>query len=141
MVRERLPYLHTRPSVLTPFARLILGIIIVLFFQSVAALLNPARRRGERIKWGLVSYTALMFSVVTIFYALSVSIQSLSFIDHRGFPGVEGMPFVGPVGYQSFLESGAPGLAINLMWCLNSWLADGFLASPPFDVAFTHLGV
>ena len=110
-------------------------------FPIRGRVVRPARRRGERIKRGIVPYTALMFSIVTIFYALSVNIQSLSFIDNRGFPGVEGMPFVGPVGYRSFLESKAPGLAINLMWCLNSWLADGLLASPSFDVAFIRLGV
>ena len=46
--------------------RFIPGVLVVLFFKCVAALLNPVYRRGEPIKYGLVSYTAVMFLVVTV---------------------------------------------------------------------------
>jgi hypothetical protein len=82
----------TRPSIRAHlFVRFILGILIVLFFQCMAALFNPANRRREGIKWGLVSYTVVMFSFVTVFTAMNLNIQSISYIDNREFPGVEGV--------------------------------------------------
>ena len=44
----------------------ILGIVVVLFFRCIAALLNSIHHREERIKWGLVTYTVVMFLLVTI---------------------------------------------------------------------------
>ena len=40
--------------------KLILGIIAMLFFKCTATLFNSAHRRGERVKWGIVSYIAVM---------------------------------------------------------------------------------
>ena len=44
----------------------VLGIVVVLFFRCIAALLNSIHRREERIKWGLVTYTMVMFLLVTV---------------------------------------------------------------------------
>ena len=38
------------------FVRLILGVLIVVFFQCIVALFNPVNRRRDGLKWGLVSY-------------------------------------------------------------------------------------
>jgi hypothetical protein len=64
-----------------------LGIVIVLFFQCMGALLNPVNRARGGIKWGLVAHTAAMFSFVTIYTAMTLDIQSISYIDNRDFPG------------------------------------------------------
>ena len=124
-------------SVLTSFARPILGIVVMLFFQSMAALLNPVHRGGERIKWGLVFYTMLMFSVVTVFAGMSLDKLSISFIDNREFPGAGSLEPPGPLGYRTFIDSRAPSLIIDLLFFLNGWLADGFLARPSFNAIFT----
>ena len=111
----------------------ILGVLIVLFFQCIAALFDSANRRGEGIKWGLVSYTVAMFSFATVLTGMQLHIRSVSYIDNRGFPGVEGVLPPGPVGYQSFIWSDALTLIPSLMFALNNWLADGLLVGSLFD--------
>jgi hypothetical protein len=105
----------------------------------MGTLFNPAhRRRG--IKWGLVSYTVAMFVFVTVFTAMNDNIQSISWIDNREFPGVEGVLPPGPLGYQFFIYSNVISIIPNLMFLLNNWLADGLLVGPLFNAAFAHLG-
>ena len=106
----------------------------MLFFQSVAALLNPVHRRGERIKRGLVSHTTLIFSVVTILTATTLNNRSLISIDNRKYTSVGGVAPTGPVGYQLFIDSSPLSLTADVMFFLNAWLADGLLVSLPFDV-------
>jgi len=108
---------------------LILGIVIMLFFQCMAAFFDPVNRRREGIKWGLVVYTFLMFSFVTIFTAMNLNIQSISFIDNREFPGVPGVLPPGPLGYQFLIYSRVLSIVPNLMFLLNNWLADGLLVT------------
>ena len=105
----------------------LLGVLIVLFFQCMAALFDSANRRGEGIKWGLVSYTMAMFSFATVLTGMQLNIRSISYIDNREFPGVEGVLPPGPLGYQSFIWSGTLTLIPSLMFALNNWLADGLL--------------
>ena len=119
----------------------ILGILIMVFFRSMAALFNPDNRRGEPIKWGLVSYTVVMFSVVTLGTAMQLDVQSISYIDNREFPGAKGMSFPGPLGYQWFILPEAISIIQNILFVLNNWLADGFLVCSLFDTAFTRPGV
>ena len=106
---------------------IVLGIVIVLFFQSMAALFDPANRRREGVKWGLVIYTVLMFSFVTVYTAMNSDTISIAFIDNREFPGVGDVLPPGPMGYQSFIYSKAISIVPNLMFLLNNWLADGLL--------------
>ena len=73
----------------------------------MAALFDSINRRGERIKWGLVAYTVAMFSIATALTGMQFNIRSISYIDNREFPGVEGVLPPGPLGYQSFIWSGA----------------------------------
>ena len=110
----------------------------MLFFQCMTALLNPANRKRDGSKWGLACYTVAMFSCVTVVTATSQNIASLSFIDNREFPGVEGLFPPGPTGYQAKTCSGASGIAPGLGALLNSLLADGLLVSRLFDPTSTR---
>ena len=77
---------------------IILGVVIVQFFQCMSALLNRTRRD---IKWVLVAHTVTMFSCVTTGTAGGLYIQS---IDNREFPGSDVMP-PGPVGYEYLIAT------------------------------------
>ena len=134
MARTRHP---TRPSIRTHPARWpITGTLIVLFFQCMAALFNPAYRRMGGTRWGLVSYTVAIFSFATVRLAINLDIQSISFIDNRAFPGIEGVVPPEPLGYQSFVFSDVLSIVLDLMPVLNNLLADGLLVSALFDTAF-----
>ena len=135
------PRLRVCVTTLTFLVRRILGILVVLFFQCMAALLNPANRERDGIKWGLVSYTGAMFSFATILTGMQLDIRSISFIDNREFGGVDGVAPPGPLGYQSYIWSGVLTLIPDLMFILNSWLADAFLVGPVSDALSTHSGV
>lgn len=102
----------------------------MLFFQCMTALFNPVNRRREGIQWGLVAYTTAMFAIVTVFTAMNLDIQSISFIDNREFPGIVGILPPGPLGYQFLIYSKVISIVPNIMFLLNNWLADGFLVSP-----------
>ena len=101
---------------------------MILFFQCMGALLNPISRT-RAIKWGLVAHTAVMFSALTVNVATSFDSYSISYIDNREFPGKRGNPFPGPIGYQLLMSTEAIYIAPNVMFYLNSCLADGFLVS------------
>ena len=75
-------------------------VTIVVFFQCMVALFDPVHRRGERIKWGLVSDITVVFSLATVQTALSLDIHSISYIDKRELLGVENLQIPpGPFGY------------------------------------------
>ena len=105
----------------------------------MAALLNPAYRRGEPIKWGLVSYTVVMFSIATVQAAVDNHLLSISYIDNREF--IMGGLLPGPIGYMLFTSNKALTTLSTAMFFLNAWLADGLLVSSLLDAASTHLGV
>ena len=109
----------------------------MLFFKSVAALLDPAYRK-ETIKWGLVSYTVVMFSVATVQTAMNLHIQSMSHTDNRDFPGIDGEISPGPIGYMEFITNQVLSIVPEIAFFLNAWLADGLLVSSPLDAMFTH---
>ena len=73
------------PTRVHPVRSIITGIVVALFFRCMAALLKPLHLRGDAVKWGLVSYTVVMFSFATVFTATSLTVQSNSYIDNRGF--------------------------------------------------------
>ena len=106
----------------------------------MAALFNPAHRRGEPIKWGLVSYTMVMFSLVTVGTAAQFNAQSMSHIDNREFPGIGGMLPPGPTGYQELIATKAISITHNVVLVSSNWLADGLLVSCLFDAASAHTG-
>ena len=91
-------------------------------------LLSSTYRARGRTRWGLVAYTTISFSFVTIFTAINIDLQSLSYIDNREFPGNDQLP-PGPLGYQFLVYSAPLSIAANTMFLLNNWLADGLLVS------------
>ena len=101
----------------------------MLFFKCIIALLSPVYRRGGGIKWGLVCYTAAMFSLATVHTAMNLHLQSISYIDNREFPAV-GEADPGPIGYFESLYSDAINVIANVAFCLSNWLTDGLLVSP-----------
>ena len=125
---------------LTSFVRFILGVLIVLFFKCITALLNPVYRRGGSIKWGLVLYSVVMFSLATVFTAMNLDIESISYIDNRNFPGASGVEHPGPLGYFDSIYFKAINIVPNVAYVVSNWLADGFLVSSLFGSAFTCPG-
>ena len=125
----RVSHLHTGLSVLTSYVRFVLGMLIVLFFKCVIALLDPIYRKGERIKWGLVSYTVVMFSLATVVTAMNLHLESVAHIDNRNFPGLTGEVPPGPIGYLYSIYLKAVNVIPNVAYVLSNWLADGFLVS------------
>ena len=100
---------------------------------------RPPQRDG--IKWGIVSYTVVMFSIVTAVTGIQFDIHSLCYIDNREFPNVGDMLPPGPFGYHSFVSSDTPTVVDAIMF-LKGWLTDGLLVSFfLFRAVFTHPGV
>ena len=135
MVSARCSHLHA-PVGAHLFVRftVTLGILIVLFFQCIATLFKHVHGRRESVKWGLISYTVVMFSFVTVYIALNLNIQSTSFIDNREYPG-------GPASYQINAQVVKAGIVADAMFLSNYWLADGLLVRSSSDVASTRPGV
>jgi len=137
---------HEEPPLRCPSDRALfvcsvnLGVLIILFFQCMTALFSLASRREEGIRWGLVSYTAIMFSFATVYTAMNLNFQSVSFVDNRDFLGLGG-PSLGPLGYQALARSELSNLIPNLMFLLNCWLADGLFVGYLFDPALACPGV
>ena len=71
----------------------------------------------------------VMFSLVTLGTALQLDVQSISYIDNRKFPGVEGVFPPGPIGYQELINPNAVQVIQNVVLTSSNWLADGFLVS------------
>ena len=137
MVRAIDPLIHARQPMPT-FVRIFPGMLVVLFFKCMTALINPVYRRGERIKWGLVSYTVVMFILATVLTAMNLHILSISFIDNREFsPSIKGL-HIGPYGYFEVIYYKAINVVPNAAFCLNNWLADGLLVSSLFDARVVH---
>ena len=120
-------------------AQFVPGIVIVLFFQCMAALFNPLHRRGEGIKWGLVSYTAVTFSSVTVATAMNLGILSVSYVENREFSG-GGAAAPGPFGYQLDMDPKALIIVPDLFFIFNDLLANILLVSCSSDVTITHSG-
>ena len=123
---------------LTSFVLSVLGMVVVLFFNCIAALFNPIHRRGEGIKWALVAFTVTMFSLETVVTLISLNNLSAAYIDNREFPGNERAPSPGPLGYQVDHYFGVTAVVPNFGAVLNNWLADGLLVSSLFGTASTY---
>ena len=113
----------------------------MLFFKCMVSLLSPAHRKGEPIKWWLVSYTVVMFSLATVLTGMDLDIQSISHIDNRNFPGVKGKFPPGPYGYFMSIYYKPINFIPTAAFVLTNWLADGLLVGPLFDDALTHAGI
>ena len=113
----------------------------MLFFNCAATLFSPVYRRGEPVRWGLLSYTVIVFSLATVTTVMNLHIRSISYIDNRKFPGVKGRLPPGPLGYLYYTSPEAVSIIPNVAFLLNNWLADGLLVSSLFNAAFTRPGV
>ena len=120
----------------SPAQPIVVGIAVVLFFQCMGALLNSVNYPRRSVKWGLIAHTTTMFLFVTIYTATTLDILSITYIDNRNFPGINGVLPPGPVGYGLFALSSPIGIVPTVMFLLNNWLADGLLVSfaPNSDV-------
>ena len=112
---------------------IVIGIVIVLFFKCMGALLGPTSRIGGVAKWGLVAHTVAMFTFLTVLIATFSDVQSISFIDNRAFSGTDDAPWAGPLAYELFIYSKAVNVMPIIMFLLNNWLADGLLVSSAFN--------
>ena len=82
----------------------------------------------------------VMFSVVTIGTAMQFDVRSVSYVDNREYPGVEGVIPSGPIGYQWLISPKATGVIQDVTFALSNWLADGLLVSSLFDASPAHPG-
>ena len=106
----------------------------MLFFQSMSGLFDPANRRRGDIKWGLVSYTVVVFSFATVFTGTSLNLTSVSFIDNREYPGsMQSNINPGPLGYQLTIYQTPISIIPSVMFLLGYWLADGLLVGSSCD--------
>lgn len=102
------------------------GIVIVLFFRCIQALLNPINRFSKGAQWALVIHVTAMFSFATIYTATTFGIQRTAYIDNRAFPGIDGFP-PGPWAYEFITLSYAIDAVQFIAFLFNNWLADGLL--------------
>ena len=108
------------------------GIVVILFFRCMRALFSPSNHKRRGLKCALAVHTMIIFSLATITTAANFDMQSISYINNRGFPGLKGSLPPGPAGYQYFLYPKAIGVVPDIAFLLTTWLADGLLASAVF---------
>ena len=106
-----------------------LGIVVALFFQCMATLLNPANPIRKGLRWALVAHTVALLSFLTIPFGTGFEYLSTEYINNREFPGDDEFP-PGPIGYDFLLALKASATVFHAMFPLNQWLADGLLVSP-----------
>lgn len=102
------------------------GVVVVLFFHCMGALLDPTNRTNKGIKWALVAHTVATFLFVTVATGMNFDYQSIAYIDNREFPGTSGHA-PGPIGYQDSIFAHADNVVPNIMFLLNTCLTDGLL--------------
>ena len=117
-----------RPFYLYSLRFIIIGITIVMFFQRLGAIFSSTNRARAGTNWGFFAYCMATFSFVTIYTAMNLNLQSISYIDNRGFLGNDQAP-PGPLGYQWLIHNSGLSIVPNFMFMLNNWLADGLLVS------------
>ena len=118
---------------------LIPGLLVVLFSRCITALFNPTYRRWRGIKWGLVSYTTIVFLVGTVVSGMDFNIKSDSYINNREFRDAGDVLPPGPLGYRSSIFSDVPMIVFDFMFFLNGWLANGLLVNFSFFSVLTCL--
>ena len=107
----------------------ILGVVVILFFQCMGAFLDPVNKIRRSVKWALVVHTVALFLFLTLPVAADIWIPSTEFVDHRNFPGTGGQSLgpTGPIGYDQVIGETAINPALNVMFPLNQWLSDALL--------------
>ena len=70
-----------------------------------------------------------MFALVTAGTTMQLNVESISYINNRKFPGVEGVLSPGPLGYQWLIAPKPVSFLQSALFALSNWLADGLLVS------------
>ena len=112
-----------------PVGLTFLGIVVVLFFQCMATLLNPANTIRKGVRWALVAHTIALSLFLTIPIGIYVNNLSILYINNREFPGNDEFP-PGPFGYDAQPSAEATNTVYSATFPLNQWLADVLLVSP-----------
>ena len=94
------------------------GILVILFFQCVDALLGPVNRKKGDTKRGLIAHTSAVSSFVMISTGMSLDIQSVFYIGGREFTGDTVLP-PGPLGYQVGSQCCVPLEPVAIRWPLG----------------------
>lgn len=102
---------------------------MALFFQSMCALLSPVKPIKSGVKWALIVHTVLMFSLLTVPYAIDPNYLSIGYIDNREYPDLNGY-FHEPLGYHLIDTAKTTTTILDVMFPLRQWLADGLLVGP-----------
>ncbi|KAG7451604.1 uncharacterized protein BT62DRAFT_883844 [Guyanagaster necrorhizus] len=101
-------------------SQIFFGAIVVVFLQTMYALVYLPHRRGEKRNWFLIAYTFVSFTFATTFISVNMKWLQLMFIDHRNHAG-------GPIGF-SMTQYSQPAVATaNVVGVMCGWMADGYL--------------
>lgn len=93
---------------------------LVIFLQTISALLQNYKRTRLRLDGILLVYTFTVFALGTTFIGMNTRSLQLMFIDNREFPG-------GPTAYSLSQYSSPITVIPNACSIVAGWLADGFL--------------
>ena len=105
------------------------GIVVILFFQCIGALINPANDTRRSVKLGLAAYAVALFLIPTIPLVAGRDVFPTVFIDIRNFPGTEEYP-PGPLGGAMISNASDPWVALlGIPAPVSQWLSNGFLVS------------
>ena len=66
---------------------------------------------------------------------MNLDLQSICNINNREFTGSGSLSTPGPFGYQIFVYSWVISFIPDIMFLLNTWLADGLLVSSLLNLA------
>lgn len=101
-------------------SQILFGAIVVVFLQTIHALVFLPQRRGEKRNWFLIAYAFVSFTFATTFISVNMKWLQLMFIDHREHEG-------GPIGF-SMTQYSQPAVATaNVVGVMCGWMADGYL--------------
>ena len=81
------------------------------------------------MKWVLVAHTGAMFTFQTMIIAIEFHFQSISYIDNRGSPAIDGTSYAGPLAYMYLNGNNRINTVPSTAFLLNNLLADGLLVS------------
>lgn len=104
---------------------MIVGMICVVFLQTMHLLVEDTPKRGHRRNKALIAFNFVMFTLAVSFVGLYTRNYQLEFIDNRDYPG-------GPMAWGRTQYGSARLASSNAISAVISWLADGFLVSTVF---------
>jgi len=98
---------------------IIYGILVVVTCTCIRNLIN-ARQRNNRMKWGMLIYTIIIFGFATLYLGSWINFVQLMLIDQRNYPG-------GPIGF--YINATPIALTLNILaYAGINFIASGLLA-------------